>query len=1023
MSRITDLFLADEAAILDTLAGQLAWTDDRHEKAAARAGHLITQVRGDKRRLGALQTFLQQFSLDTDEGVALMTLAEALLRVPDADTANALITDKVTQAQWTDMPQTVDDWMVRAAGAGLSLSRKTLDSLLAKLGAPVIRTALRQAVAFMGGQFILGETIESAFAAAKPFEAQGYRMSYDMLGEGARTWRDADAYLHSYENLIAALAASYPAGGPITARPTLSVKLSALHPRYEFAQAENCAPEMVTRLLHLARRAASANVTMTVDAEEAARLELSLDILRQVHAAPELGDWEGFGMAIQAYDKRASAVVDEVIGWTKTHRRRLTPRLVKGAYWDSEIKAAQVAGLHDYPVYSRKVNTDVSYLACAQMMLAARDHLWCLFGTHNAYTAAALMEIAGGDTSRMEFQRLQGMGEELHTRILTEHQIPVSIYAPVGPYHDLLPYLVRRMLENGANSSFVNQLYNPQVAIADATRNPVAAALDRPTRRHAALPLPANIYGPGRRNAAGLALYAPSHLRGLQSRMHTTSQNGKHRATPIINGQNINTPHRRPIINPANHQQSVGEVQEATPAMVSMAMDTLSAGYREWRTTPVTKRAAILRDMADRLERNRDDLLMLLGQEAGKTIPDAVSEVREAVDFCRYYATEAETLFDPAGQVLPGPTGERNILRLQPRGVFVCISPWNFPLAIFIGQIAAALAAGNTVLAKPAEQTPLIAALAVRLFLEAGLPADAIALLPGDGTIGAAAVSHPNVAGVTFTGSTSVAQHINRALAAKDGPIVPLIAETGGLNAMIVDSTALPEQVADSVILSAFGSAGQRCSALRILAVQEEIADKVIALLQGMVDTLRLGNPLDLSTDIGPVIDREAQDMLHTYAQQAVQHFPVLAQAALPDTLSASGTFFPPLILDIPHVRAVTKEVFGPILHVMRYRAAGRDAVIADLNASGYGLTFGLQTRIGSVMGTVCDQVTAGNVYVNRSIIGAVVGVQPFGGQGLSGTGPKAGGPHYLPRFATEQTITLNTAATGGNLDLIRLVD
>ena len=1022
MSRIADLFLADEAAVLNTLAADLGWDADRHARTAARAETLITQVRGDKRPLGALQTFLQQFSLNTDEGLALMTLAEALLRVPDADTANALIMDKVTQAQWDNMPQNVDDWLVRAAGAGLSLSRTTLQSLLAKLGAPVIRTALRQAVAFMGGQFILGETIEKAFAAAKPWEAQGYRMSYDMLGEGARTWADADTYLRSYEELIAALANAYPATGDITSRPTLSVKLSALHPRYEFAQADQCVPEMVARLTHLARRAASANLTMTVDAEEAARLELSLEILRQVHAASALGDWEGFGLAIQAYDKRASAVVDEVISWTTTHHRRLTPRLVKGAYWDSEIKAAQVAGLHDYPVFTRKVNTDVSYLACAGRMLAARDRLWCLFGTHNAYTASALIELAGPETSRMEFQRLQGMGAELHSRILTAHGIPVSIYAPVGPYHDLLPYLVRRMLENGANSSFVNQLYNPEVAVADVTRNPVTAALDRPTRRHAQLPLPADLYGPSRRNSAGLALYAPSHLRGLYARTRTPPT-GRHTAGPIIDGQDVPSRSRRVVKCPADHTQKVGEVREATEDMVDTAMRSLMQGYQAWGNTPVTQRASILRTLADRLEQHRDDLILLLGQEAGKTIPDAVAEIREAVDFCRYYAAEAERLFDPAGQILPGPTGERNTLRLRPRGVFACISPWNFPLAIFIGQIAAALAAGNTVLAKPAEQTPLIAAFTTRLLLDCGLPGNAIALLPGDGTIGAAAVAHKDVAGVAFTGSTSVAQHINRALAAKDGPIVPLIAETGGLNAMVVDSTALPEQVADSVMQSAFGSAGQRCSALRILAVQAEVADRVITLLQGMIATLRLGNPLDLRTDIGPVIDRDAATMLHDYAQGAAQRFPVLAQATLPDGLPQTGTFFAPLMLEVPEIGAVTREVFGPVLHVLRYPASERDNVIAALNASGYGLTFGLQTRIGGAVAQVCNQIAAGNVYVNRSIIGAVVGVQPFGGQGLSGTGPKAGGPHYLPRFATEQTITLNTAATGGNLDLIRLVD
>ncbi|MES2728776.1 MAG: bifunctional proline dehydrogenase/L-glutamate gamma-semialdehyde dehydrogenase PutA [Pseudomonadota bacterium] len=1022
MSALSDLFLADEATTVDALIQSLNWTPDRHAQAKGTATALVTHVRQEKTSLGALQNFLQQFSLDTDEGLALMTLAEALLRTPDSVTANALIADKVTSAQWRDMPQNVDDWVVRLAGTGLSLSRKTLDSLLGKLGAPVIRTALRQAVLFMGSQFILGKDSDDAIAAAKPFEAQGYRMSYDMLGEGARTWQDADKYLQSYEALIHALATAYPVGGSIQTRPTLSVKLSALHPRYEFAQSETCVPEMVARLLHLSRRAATANVTLTVDAEEAARLETSLEIMHQVHAAPELGDWEGFGMAIQAYDKRAGAVVREVIDWTHAHRRRLTPRLVKGAYWDSEIKTAHVNGLQDYPVFSRKVNTDVSYLACAQMMLAARDTVWCLFGTHNAYTAAALINMAGPDRSRMEFQRLHGMGEALHTHILQDYNIPASIYAPVGPYHDLLPYLVRRMLENGANSSFVNQLYNPAITIDSVTQDPVAMAQARPTRRHAQLPLPADIYGPSRQNAAGLALYAPTHLRGLQALIRNPGKQAPV-GRAIINGRDVQGGQPRTVHNPSDVNHSIGTVYDAVPEMVDIAMETVCHGQVNWARTDVRQRAAILRRFADNLERSRDEWIVLLGQEAGKTIPDAVAEIREAVDFCRYYAAQAEAHFDTTGQIMPGPTGERNTLRLRPRGVFVCISPWNFPLAIFIGQVSAALAVGNTVLAKPAEQTPLIAYRAVKMLLEAGVPADAIALLPGGGDIGAAAVMHPDVAGVAFTGSTDVARKINRSLASKDGPIVPFIAETGGLNAMIVDSTALPEQVADSVIQSAFGSAGQRCSALRILALQDDIADRVMPLLHGMMATLRVGNPLDLSTDIGPVIDGDALKMLQDYTCHMAAHVPVLAQSPLSETVARSGYYFAPVMLEIPGIAAVTHEVFGPILHVMRYRATDRASVIAQLNATGYGLTFGVQTRISQVIQEVSDTVTAGNIYINRSIIGAVVGVQPFGGQGLSGTGPKAGGPHYLPRFATEQTITINTAATGGNLDLISLAD
>jgi RHH-type proline utilization regulon transcriptional repressor/proline dehydrogenase/delta 1-pyrroline-5-carboxylate dehydrogenase len=1018
---LTSLFLIDEKTAVDTCAATLDWTPEKHLAAAAIAKELVESVRGAKSKPGAIQSFLREFSLDTDEGLALMTLAEALLRVPDAYTADLLIADKVTDARWTG-PNTVDDWLVRAAGAGMALSRKTLESVVARLGAPVIRQALRRAVQFMGAQFVLGENVTDAFAAAKPFEQRGYRMSYDMLGEGARTADDADRYFSAYTKLLGDLTQSYPKGSG-TRRPTVSVKLSALHPRYEYAQRDKCVPVIVERVRHLARLAANADVAMTIDAEEAARLETSLEIIRQVHDDTGLGDWDGLGLAIQAYDKRALAVINEAASWVEAHGRRLTPRLVKGAYWDSEIKLAQVNGLQDFPCYTRKSNTDLSYLACAKRMLELRDSFHCLFGTHNAYTVAAILELANGNLNRLEFQRLQGMGQALHDHVIEKYNLPVSIYAPVGPYHELLPYLVRRMLENGANSSFVNQLYDPGIPVDSVIKDPVADALSRETRRHANLKLPLDLYSPTRKNAAGMALYAPSHLRGLQHRIAHVAQAHKPVAMPIVEGEDIPTNQRRIVQNPADISHVIGEVVEAGPHLVDQAMHSLAAAFPSWAATPVKDRAAILRRFADILERDRDELMVLLGLEGGRTLPDGLSEVREAVDFCRYYAAEAEHSFNENGIPLPGPTGETNRLRLLGRGVFVCISPWNFPLAIFLGQIVAALAAGNTVLAKPAEQTPLIAHAAIKRLLEAGLPVNAIALMPGDGAVGGAAVAHGAVAGVCFTGSTEVAKIINKTLADRDGPIVPLIAETGGLNAMVVDSSALPEQVVDAALLSAFGSAGQRCSALRLLLVQDEIAPKIIDLLRGAMDMIRIGAPLDLATDVGPVIDADAKARLDDHIAILASDYQILARASLPLETATKGHFVAPVLAELPEVDTLRHEVFGPVLHLVRYNAKDLPDIIARVNASGYGLTFGLQTRINGEVDSICNAVRAGNVYINRSIIGAVVGSQPFGGMGLSGTGPKAGGPHYLPRFATEQTITVNTAATGGNLDLLKSPD
>jgi RHH-type proline utilization regulon transcriptional repressor/proline dehydrogenase/delta 1-pyrroline-5-carboxylate dehydrogenase len=983
-----------------------------------RATKLVEAIRAKAGGLGGVEEFLHAYSLSTKEGLALMVLAEALLRVPDAATADRLIEDKLAAGRWRDGDVKSTALLVSASAWTLGIAARVihpgetpetiLDSIVRRLGLPTVRAATRQAMRLLGSHFVLGQTIDEALHRARGHAE--FRYSFDMLGEGAHTAADADKYFDAYAGAIAAIGAQ-AGNAELPQRPGISVKLSALHPRYEAMSRERVLKELVPRLIELAQLARDGDLQFTIDAEEADRLELSLEIIAAVLGDASLAGWNGFGLAVQAYQKRALAVIDWIGAIAAASRRRLTVRLVKGAYWDTEIKRAQERGLADYPVFSRKAMTDLCYMACVKKLLAARDRLYPQFATHNALTVASIIEDAG--VEGYEFQRLYGMGEALYDALLAElPDAACRVYAPVGGHRDLLAYLVRRLLENGANSSFVSVAADPSVPIADILRRPQSFVAGPHAARNSKIPLPRDIYLPDRRGAAGIEFGDRTSLDALLDEV-CAGVRASDVAAPLIDG--IALPGReRPAISP-NDGRTVGTVREADDAIVISAMAAAAAGFPAWAATPVDERAAVLERAADRLEVNRGRLLALLQSEGGKTLDDALAELREAVDYCRYYAAQARIAHAP--QTMPGPTGESNELRYRGRGVFVCISPWNFPLAIFLGQVTAALAAGNTVVAKPAEQTPLIAALAIDLLHEAGVPASALHLVPGDGAVGASLVADPRVAGVAFTGSTETGRAINRALAAKNGAIVPLIAETGGINAMIVDATALPEQVTDDVVTSAFRSAGQRCSALRLLCLQDDVAERMLDMLIGAARELKVGDPRNISTHVGPVIDAEAKLKLDRWIaeKERAGALRFRADRDLPD----AGTYVGPTVIELDRARDLKEEVFGPVLHVVRWRADELDMLLDDIAGNGTALTLGIHSRIDSTADRIAARLASGNVYVNRSMIGAVVGTQPFGGTHLSGTGPKAGGPNYLHRFASEQTITVNTAAAGGNASLL----
>jgi RHH-type proline utilization regulon transcriptional repressor/proline dehydrogenase/delta 1-pyrroline-5-carboxylate dehydrogenase len=1001
---------------------------DARERVAQTAARLVTAVRQKGFDKGGIDAFIHEYALSSREGVALMCLAEALLRIPDTGTIDRLIRDRLASADWESHLGHSGSVFVNASTWALMLTGRLLGDddghdlagalhrFAARSAEPVVRQAVMAAMRILGRQFVMGRTIEEGLARAAASERHGYRHSYDMLGEAARTAADAARYQAAYQRAIDRIGAA-ASGRPVTEAPGISVKLSALHPHYEVAQRDRVMRELLPRLIELCHAAKTANIGLTVDAEEADRLELSLDLFEVVAREPGLAGWDGLGLAVQAYQKRALAVIDWLADLAALSGRRLMVRLVKGAYWDSEIKRAQERGLETYPVFTRKVATDVSYLACAKQLFAAGGAIYPQFATHNAHTLAAILELAG-DRQDWEFQRLHGMGEALYDEIVEPMDRSCRVYAPVGSHEDLLAYLVRRLLENGANTSFVNRIVDERQPIEAIVADPIARLAQLPEKPHPRIPLPRDLFQPSRLNSSGLDLADPHTLAELGDGLAAVLPRPA-LAGPIVAGVETNEA-STPVFDPADRRRQIGEVSVADVDLIEKALAVASRAASAWDRTSADTRAAILERAATLYERDRYELMALIIREGGRTIPAALSEVREAVDYLRYYAAHARAEF-AAPEILPGPTGERDQIALHGRGVFVCISPWNFPLAIFIGQVAAALAAGNAVIAKPAEQTPLVAAAAVRRLLAAGVPSDILHLLPGSGeTIGGALVADRRVAGIAFTGSIETARSINQTLAARPGPIIPLIAETGGQNAMIVDSSALPEQVIADVLTSAFDSAGQRCSALRLLYVQEDIAERVLPMLAGAMAELTLGDPALLAIDIGPVIDADSRAMLQRHAERMAKEARLLFQCPLPAALE-HGNFFAPRAYEIDSAQRLTGEVFGPILHIIRWRADRLDAVLDEIEATGFALTLGIHSRIDTTVQHILGRLGIGNSYVNRNMIGAVVGVQPFGGERLSGTGPKAGGPRYLHRFATERTVSVDITASGGNAALLSI--
>ncbi|MFO1493809.1 MAG: bifunctional proline dehydrogenase/L-glutamate gamma-semialdehyde dehydrogenase PutA [Lysobacterales bacterium] len=1026
--RLAEHYAREESEAVADLLRVAEMDADLKARVHDTAADLVKRVRARKADQTAVESFMREYDLSSEEGVMLMCVAEALLRIPDAETADKLISDKLGEADWNSHAGKSDSLLVNAGTWGLMLTGKLVriaedtkrnffgafKRLIARSGEPVIRLAVRQAMRIMGHQFVMGRTIEEALERSRAKDQRGYRHSFDMLGESALTAADAERYQQSYKAAILAIGRAGPYAELVSA-PSISVKLSALHPRYERAKRQRVLAELTPRVLELAQLAKAQGIPMTIDAEEADRLELSLEVIARVHQHPTLEGWQGFGLAVQAYQKRAIGAIDWLAEVARKSGRRLNVRLVKGAYWDSEVKRAQIDGHTGYPVYTRKPNTDLSYLACARRLLAHGEVFYPQFATHNAQTIASIYHLAQGRP--FEFQRLHGMGGDLYAEVIPAERLNVAcrIYAPVGSHEDLLPYLVRRLLENGANTSFVNRIVDESLPIDALIPHPAEVVAATEPKAHPRIPLPLNLYGNDRQNSRGINLAQERELRQLIDEAAKVPF-GTLRAEPLVPGSSSQQA-PIPITDPADRRRVVGSWVPADAALVEKALDNAVAAQPAWDATPVERRAQMLERAAELLENYRSELIALCTREAGKTIPDGIAEVREAVDFCRYYAQCARREFAP--KTLPGPTGESNQLHLHGRGVFVCISPWNFPLAITMGQIAAALVAGNAVIAKPAEQTNLVAWRAVQILHEAGVPAAVLQLLPGDGaTVGARLTQDPRVAGVAFTGSTETARLINRALAGRDAPIATLIAETGGQNAMIADSSALPEQLVKDVLSGAFGSAGQRCSATRILFVQEDVAERTLKLLAGAMDEWVVGDPGLLSTDIGPVIDEGARKILVDHAERMRREGRLIKAIELGEA-HQHGCYFAPHTFEIDSLARLPREVFGPVLHVIRYKARELDQVIHSINATGYGLTLGIHSRIDSTIEYIQQRIRAGNCYVNRNMIGAVVGVQPFGGEGLSGTGPKAGGPHYLHRFTTERTLTINTAAVGGNATLL----
>ena len=1004
---VTDQHRSSEQDVMAALVARPPFNRVQGERITANAIRLVEGCRARRSERSNLDLFLQEFGLSNEEGIALLCLAEALLRIPDDRTAEELIADKLSGGRWDEHLGHSESTFVNASVWALMLTGHVLrlnDDITARpvqwlasfttqVGENVARAAMVGALKILSQEFVVGSTIESALKRSRTL------CSFDMLGEGARSMTAADAYFESYEHALNTVVAAAGTSNNPQAASGVSIKLSALDPRFEPLQADACIERLLPRVEFLARIAAGGNVGLTIDAEESWRTEIGLTLFEALARCPALQGWDGLGLAVQAYAKRAPAIIDWLATLAEATNRRFMVRLVKGAYWDTEIKRAQVEGLDDYPVFTRKPNTDLAYLACATRLFSYAPHLYPQFATHNAHTMCALAELAGQKS--YEYQRLHGMGELLYDEFRRQHpdMARVRVYAPVGAQHRLLGYLVRRLLENGANSSFINRFLDDQVAAAEVVRDPTMLVSRQDAMAHPDLALPRDLYRGEWTNSAGVDLGDPQSVHALRT---STAQWG--RASWSYDSGTT-------VTNPADPDDTVGTTSDIHPDDIDDMIAAARAAFPAWDTLGPEGRSRTLDHLADAIADNRDELIALLQRETGKTLIDGISELREAQDFCRYYAALARTALVP--RVLPGPTGETNTLTLHGRGVFACIAPWNFPAAVFTGQLAAALVCGNAVVAKPAPQTPLIAHRLLDLAVDCGIAQPLLQLANGDDNVGEALVAHPDLAGVAFTGSTQAARAIAQTLAAKHGPLVPLIAETGGQNAMIVDSSALIEQVVDDVIASAFLSAGQRCSALRVLYVQREIADQLVDLLIGAMDMLAVGDPRDHATDIGPVIDQSAREQLESH----VESRRVLHRTGCPEF----GSFVAPTLIELDNAADLHDEHFGPILHLVRYDANGLERIIDEINTLGFGLTFGIHSRIDSVI-ELCEQrVRVGNRYVNRTMTGAVVGVQPFGGEGLSGTGPKAGGPNYLQRFVTERVVSRNTVATGGNPDLLNL--
>ncbi|MDX2463879.1 MAG: bifunctional proline dehydrogenase/L-glutamate gamma-semialdehyde dehydrogenase PutA [Porticoccus sp.] len=1059
----------DEHFCVDQLVADSSISPNTQQDALALARQLVHQCRQQHHNKGSLDAFLQEFGLSNNEGIALMCLAEALLRVPDDATADKLIAEKIQEGDWVSHRGHSDSLFVNASIWGLMLTDQILplesvitddpqgwlNKLIHRLGDSVVRKAVLQAMRILGNQYVMGSTIESVINDKLTFDKTlpNKCFSFDMLGEGARTEADAQRYFDAYANAIECIGQNNNTSDVFSANG-ISIKLSALYPRYEYAQQSGVMSILLSRIRELAIAAKHHNIGLSIDAEEARRLDLSLDIFEALARDPALSQWQGLGFVLQAYQKRAPWVARWLIKLAEKTHRCLMVRLVKGAYWDAEIKYAQEQGMEDYPVFTRKVNTDLCYQHCAQILLSSPQAIYPQFATHNAHTLATILAISG--EAKFEFQRLHGMGELLYQTLYQQLSLqqkkcseknenfsipPVRIYAPIGKHRELLPYLVRRLLENGANNSFINQFLDEHVPIDTLVQEIKPLVLSVTPHRHQHIPKPPNLYihtGEQRQNSLGVDLNNPLSVESLLESI-TPALEQHYEGYSIVRGHRCGshhslgadyfsserqqtTKHMAAILSPSNRSHVVGHCTHASANDIEQAFIAAGVAQPEWDALGGKKRAELLNKMAEALEQQKPTLVALITSEAGRTIRDAISEIREAIDFCRYYAEQAHQHFSSPIE-LPGPTGEQNLLSLHGRGVFLCISPWNFPLAIFTGQIAAALAAGNTVVAKPAESTSLIATFATQLFLQAGVPVDALQLIVGNGgSSGKLALTNSQVSGVAFTGSIKTAKLIQQQLASKDGPIVPLIAETGGQNIMIADSTALPEQLVDDVIQSAFFSAGQRCSALRVLYLQEEIANDVLTMLSGALSCYRVGNPAKLSTDIGPVIDEKAQQTLLGHIKKMTKDAHLVAKITLTDE-HQSGYFVAPHIFEIDSLGQLSEEIFGPVLHVIRYSANELDNVLEQINDSGYGLTLGVHSRIQAFSDYIFKHTLVGNTYINRNMIGAVVGTNPFGGCGLSGTGPKAGGPHYLYRFATEKTRTENLTARGGNTTLFRLTE